>query len=71
MIRALLVLFAVGIAGLAAAGIVFSVVVPLAALALKILFIVLIGYLVLRLLRPDVADDVKSRMKGSRPGSGP
>lgn len=65
MIRGLLVLFAVGIAGLAAVGIVFSMVVPLAALALKILLILLVGYLVLRLVRPDVADDIKSRMKGS------
>ncbi len=65
MIKGLLVLFAVGIAGLAAVGLVFSFVVPLAALALKILFILLIGYLVLRLVRPDVADDLKSRMKGS------
>lgn len=64
MIRGILVLFAVGIAGLAAAGIVFSMVLPLAALALKILFILLLGYLVLRLVRPDVADDIKSRMKG-------
>lgn len=63
MLRGLLVLFAVGIAGLATAGIVFSVLIPLAALALKILVVVLVGYLILRLLRPDVADSIKSRMK--------
>lgn len=65
MIRALLVLFAVGIAGVAAAGLVFSLFVPLAALALKILLVLGVGYLILRLLRPDVADDLRSRMKGS------
>ena len=63
MIKGLLVLFAVGVAGLAAAGLVFSVVVPLAALAIKILLVLLVGYLILRLVRPDVADDVKERMK--------
>lgn len=63
MIKGLLVLFAVGVAGLAAAGLVFSFVVPLAALAIKVALILLVGYLVLRLLRPDLADDVKSRMK--------
>lgn len=64
MIRGLVVLFAVGVAGLAAVGIVLSIAVPLAALALKILFVLLIGYLILRLLRPDVADDLKERMRG-------
>lgn len=64
MIKALLVLFAVGIAGLAVVGVVFSLVVPLAALAIKVLLVLAIGYLLLRLVRPDVADDLKARLRG-------
>lgn len=63
MIRSLLVLLTVGVVGVAALGIVTSLVVPLAALAIKILVVLLVGYLILRLVRPDVADDLRDRMR--------
>ncbi|MFQ5677843.1 MAG: hypothetical protein ACE5HP_00100 [Gemmatimonadota bacterium] len=65
MVRSLLILLAVGVAGMAAVGIVFSLVIPLAALAIKILLVALVGYLILRLVRPDVADRIKSKMQKS------
>lgn len=65
MVRALFVLLAVALAGMVAVGLIFSMVIPLAALAIKILFVLLVGYLILRLIRPDLADDVKSRLRGS------
>lgn len=65
MLRSLVVLLTVGLVGMAVAGIVFSLVVPLAALAIKILLVLLVGYLILRLLRPDVADEIRDRMRGN------
>ena len=65
MIRSLFTLLAVGLVGIATLGIVFSLVLPLAGLALKILLVLAVGYLVLRLVRPDLADDVKNRMRGN------
>lgn len=65
MLRALFVLLAVGLTGMVAVGLLFSMVIPLAGLAIKIVFVLLLGYLILRLIRPDLADDVKSRLRGS------
>lgn len=66
MLRALFTLLIVGVAGVAALGIVFSFVVPLAMLAVKVLLVLLLGYVILRLVRPDVADDLRGRMRGDR-----
>lgn len=66
MLRALFTLLIVGVAGVAAMGMVFAFVVPLAVLAVKVLLVLLLGYVILRLVRPDVADDLRGRMRGER-----
>ena len=63
MIRSLLVLFAVGVGGVFAIGLVTALIGPLLALAIKIAFILFIGYLILRLVRPEKAEEMKERFK--------
>jgi phage shock protein PspC (stress-responsive transcriptional regulator) len=58
-------LFAVGVGGFFALSLVTAIVVPLLALAFKIAFIVLIGYLILRLIKPDKAEEMRNRFKSS------
>lgn len=65
MIRSLLMLFAVGVGGLFAVGLVVGLVGPLFALAIKIAFVLMIGYLILRLIRPEKAEEIKNRFKTS------
>lgn len=63
MIRSLLVLFAVGVGGVFAIGLVTALIGPLLALAIKIAFILFIGYLILRLIRPEKAEEMRNRFK--------
>jgi hypothetical protein len=63
MIRSLLVLFAVGVGGMFALGLLTAIVGPLLMLAIKIAFILVIGYLILRLIRPDKAEEMRNRFK--------
>lgn len=65
MFRSILLLLAVGVGGVVALGLVTSLVVPLLALAFKIAFIVIIGYLILRLIKPDKAEEMRNRFKSS------
>lgn len=65
MIRSLLVLFAVGVGGMFALGLLAAIVGPLLALAIKIAFILVVGYLILRLIRPDKAEEMRNRFKSS------
>lgn len=65
MFRSLLLLFAVGVGGFVALGLVTAIIGPLLALAIKIAFIILIGYLILRLIKPDKAEEMKNRFKSS------
>ncbi len=65
MIRSLLVLFAVGVGGMIAFGLVTALVAPLFFLALKIAFALMIGYLILRMLKPEKAEEIRSRFKSS------
>lgn len=64
MIRSLLILLAVGLVGLAVVGVVFSMLVPLLVLALKVGLVLVVGYLVLRLIRPDLAEECKRKLEG-------
>ncbi len=64
MIRSLLILLAVGLVGLAVVGVVFSMLVPLLTLALKVGLVLVVGYLVLRLIRPDLAEECKRKLEG-------
>lgn len=63
MLKSLLVLAVAGILGLAVAGIVFSVLVPVLVFALKVAAVVLVGYFVLRLVRPDLAEECRERLQ--------
>lgn len=64
MIRSLLILLAVGLIGMAVVGVVFSMLVPLLMLALKVGLVLVVGYLILRLIRPDLADECKRKLEG-------
>lgn len=64
MIRSLLILLAVGLVGMAVIGVVFSMLVPLLMLALKVALVLAVGYLILRLVRPDLADECKRKLEG-------
>lgn len=63
MIRSVLVLLVVGVLGLAVLGVLFSVMLPLAVLAIKIAVVLLLGYFILRLVRPDLAEKYRSRLQ--------
>jgi hypothetical protein len=62
MLRSLLVLLTVGLVGMAVTGFVFSLLMPLAALAVKIGVVLLVGYLILRLVKPDMADSLRDKV---------
>lgn len=47
---------------MAVVGVVFSLAIPLAALAFKTLLVLLVGYFILRLVRPDLAENIKSKV---------
>ena len=65
MFRSLLVLFAVGVGGVFALGLLTAIIGPILALAIKIAFVVLIGYLILRLFKPEKAEEMRNRFKSS------
>ena len=62
MLKSLLVLFTAGLVGMAVLGFALAVAAPLLAVVIKIALVLAIGYLVLRLVRPDLADDVRRRV---------
>lgn len=64
MFRSLLVLAVVGILALALGGIVFSVLVPLLVFGLKVAAVLLVGYFVLKLVRPDLAEECREKLQG-------
>lgn len=66
MIRALLVLMTVGVVGVAVTGVVFSLVLPLVILAIKVAFFCTVVYVVLRMVKPDLAEDLKERCCGRK-----
>lgn len=67
MIRSLLILMLVGLAGLVALALVLSLAVtvlfPLAVILLKLAVIAVVGYFVLRLVRPDLAEEYRGRIE--------
>lgn len=63
MFRTLLVLAVAGIVALAVGGVVFSVIVPLLVLALKVAAVLLVGYFVLKLVRPDLAEECRRKVE--------
>ena len=65
MFRSLLVLFAVGVGGMFALGLLTAIIGPLLGLIIKIAFIVIIGYVILRLFRPEKAEEMRDRFKST------
>ncbi|MFV1986686.1 MAG: hypothetical protein ACC682_05370 [Gemmatimonadota bacterium] len=65
MVRGFLVLATAGVVGLAVTKVVFALVLPLVFLALKVAFFCVIVYLVLRMVKPDLAQDLKERCCGT------
>ncbi len=66
MVRAIVALLTVGLVGFAVTGVVFSLVLPLFLLALKIFFFCAITYLILRMVNPGLAESLRSRCCGTR-----
>lgn len=64
MIRALLTLLFVGFMGFVALGIVTSLAAPLLVLAVKIAVVLFVGYLILKLVNPKKADEIRSNLGG-------
>lgn len=63
MLKTLLVLFTAGVVGMAVVSLALAVAVPLLTLVLKVLLVLAVGYLVLRLVRPDLADELRRRAR--------
>ena len=64
MLRPLFVMLTVGVVGMAAASLIFSLVIPIVILALKIGMFVIVGYFILRLVKPEMADNLRNKVKG-------
>ncbi|WP_419948791.1 hypothetical protein [Candidatus Palauibacter sp.] len=65
MIRGALILVAAGAVGLWVTGILFSLIVPLLGLMLKVAIFVAVAYLVVRLINPEFADKMKEKCCGA------
>lgn len=64
MFRSLLVLAVVGFVALALGGVVFSMLLPLLVFGLKVAAVLLVGYFVLKLVRPDLAEECREKLQG-------
>lgn len=64
MIRALMTLLFVGFLGFVALGILTSLAAPLLALAVKVAVVLFVGYLILKLVDPKKAEEVRSHLGG-------
>lgn len=64
MFRAAAVLVAAGAVGLWVTGILFSVLLPLVWMAVKVAFFVAIFYLIVRMINPDFANKMKEKCCG-------
>lgn len=63
MIRAIVTLLILGFVGMAVLGLLFGLLVPLLAVALKVGLVLLIGYLVLRVVSPRDAEKVRDKLR--------
>ena len=66
MFRSLFALLTVGVVGFAVTGVVFSMVLPLVLLAVKVMFFVGIVYMILRMVNPECAEKLKERCCGTK-----
>ena len=63
MIRAIVMLLILGFVGMAVLSLLFGLLVPLLALALKVGLVLLVGYLILRLVSPKNAEKVREKIR--------
>lgn len=63
MIRAIVTLLILGFVGMAVLSLLFGLLVPLLALALKVGLVLLVGYLILRIVSPKQAEKVREKIR--------
>ena len=63
MVRAILTLLAMGLLGMFVLGLLFSVLMPLLMIALKVAVVLVLGYLLLRLVSPKDADRIREKIR--------
>jgi len=63
MIRAIVTLLILGFVGMAVLSLLFGLLIPLLAIALKVALVLLIGYFVLRLVSPKDAERVREKLR--------
>ncbi len=63
MIRAIVTLLVLGFVGMVVLSLLFGLLVPLLAIALKVGLVLLIGYFILRIVSPKDAEKVRSKLR--------
>ena len=63
MIRAIVTLLILGFVGMVVLSVLFGLLVPLLAVALKVGLVLLIGYLILRIVSPSDAEKVREKLR--------
>ena len=63
MLRAIITLLILGFVGMAVLSLLFGLLVPLLAIALKVGLVLLIGYLALRVVSPGKAEKVREKLR--------
>jgi len=63
MIRAIFTLLVLGFLGMVVLSMIFGLLVPLMAFAIKVALVLLVGYLMLRVVSPDQADKVREKLR--------
>lgn len=63
MLRAIATLLVMGLLGMFVLGLLFSVLMPLLMIAVKVAVVLVIGYLLLRLFSPADADRIRDKIK--------
>lgn len=63
MIRAIVTLLVLGFVGMSVLGLLFGLLAPLLGLALKVALVLLIGYLILRIVSPEKANEVREKLR--------
>jgi len=63
MIRAIITLLVLGFVGMVVLSLLFGLLIPLLAIALKVGLVLLVGYFVLRIVSPKDAEKVREKLR--------
>jgi uncharacterized membrane protein len=63
MIKAIVTLLILGFVGMAVFGLLFGLLMPLLAIALKVGLVLLVGYFILRVVSPKDAEKVREKLR--------